>query len=31
MIPYHRAAIAFYKEKGVWNAAADAANAAVAK
>lgn len=31
MIPYHRAAIAFYKEKGVWGAAADAANSAVPK
>ena len=31
VIPYHPAAIAFYKEKGVWSADADAANMAVSK
>jgi len=30
-VPYHPAAIAFYKEKGVWTKEAEAANAAVMK
>lgn len=29
VIPYHPAAVAFYKSKGVWNAKAEAANAAI--
>ena len=31
VIPYHKAAIAFYKSKGTWTAQSDAANAKVAK
>lgn len=31
VIPYHKAAIAFYKSKGTWTAQSDAANAKIAK